>query len=321
MTRSVHEEMNMKFNRILAAIAFVGLAACTKDKEPAPTFPEIPNDITFDKGGLESLSDAEYNDAVKTWQDMSDATDLSDQLFTKDEDDKSRTEREKQYQEFSAEKRAAVDTIRAQCAIDEQMTPGQWPDDPQAGATMTESNSGVVNGPGCPVLTNMNHNSLMTLISRDQFFSMDLGTRMSYSLESTAGNPNIVPGLGYRFAKLSGTTDARVKSTMGSIKEAFMHSDLQGEFDLAGGSKVSYTATVDSLTKEGSLKVVVIRVMFSREGGRTVTYSHHIRYGFGGLKVGEEKYFGNRQLGAVEIASLGKFPFALEELAGIDYVE
>lgn len=308
----------MKFNRILAALVFVGLAACSKkEKDPAPVFPGIPDDITFDKGGLAPISDSEYQEAMKTWQDLSSAPSIDSQLFTKDESDESRTEREKQYAEMSDAWRASIDSIRANCTIDEQNNDGPELEDPKVGDSFTTSESGNTSGSICSTTTSINGNSLTTLLAKDAVFNMEFGTQASFALDSQIQNPADVTALGYSSMRFSGKLEARAKASMGGISEMFTHADGQGETVLANGQKITYTLTVDGLKKSGGLRVTVIHVMFAREGGTTVTYSHHIRYQ-NGFKVGEEKYFGNRQLSASEVDSLGKFPLPLEELAAID---
>lgn len=308
----------MKFSRILAALVFVGLAACSKkEKEPVPQFPPIPGDIIFDKGGLSGISDSEYQEAMKTWQDLSDAQGIDRQLFTKDEDSETQTKREKQYAEMTDAGRATIDSLRANCSIDEQNNDGPELEDPKVGDSFTTSNSGSTSGPNCGTVTTLNANSLNTLLAKDAAFNMEFGTRVSYAIDSQLKNPADVTALGYSSMRFSGKAEARSKASMGGITEMFIHSDAQGETTLANGQKITYTLTVDGLKKPGGTRVTVIRVMFSRDGGPTMTYSHHVRYQ-NGFQVGEEKYFGNRQISAMEISSMGSFPFPIEELGSID---
>lgn len=305
----------MKFSRILAALLFVSLNACS-DKDggnPAPNYPAIPADISLNKGSLQNLSDAEFAEGLRLFKAVANVADVGRHLLTMDADEHERMKRQEKYDALTAEQRAFVDTQKANCEVTEEKKDPQWTSEkPRSGDSTTFGNKNVASGPNCDIEAANIMNGLFTLLGVQNEANFELGGRFAISYNSSIKSAADQQLMGYRHVTVSGAIEGRQSIVNYESTDYYHTGTLIGSAEVLKDDigRVELRWSTEQLTKgSNNMDVTILRIELTH-GGKTYELTSHIRKKDG--VNAEEHFLGDRQLSAEEGNSLRDILFTMD---------
>jgi hypothetical protein len=300
----------MKYSRILAALVAVTFVACSKkkDDDPSTQYPVIPQDVTFDKAGLQPISDADFNAAKSVLKTLNNLTSFEDQLATKYADDQGRQSNQEEFNKMTPAQQAIVLRKQQDCTVEEDKKETDLGENAQPGANATGYEKARIYGPLCGSDSTKNVNSLITLLAIDKSaLTFDIGLKSSIALKTEITNIADQAVLGYSSVESNFQADGRVAGSF-MAPQTYLHSSGNMLWKTAQAGEILMNLSLEILIRGDKSSIAKTQMIMNFQG-RQVQITLVETKGAGGISGTDEVYFGNHLLTAAERAEVGDFSF------------